>query len=177
NNLLNLNNGLHMGFRRALPYAFGTALGLAVMVMLIQLGLGSLFTRLPLLHRAMQILTGAFLLYLAWKIANAGPIGAGQPARALGFGTGFAFQWINPKTWASLLTLGTAFLPAEPDLRAALLAALIFAAISLVSQPIWIRSGAALQRLLSNPRRARTFNITMAVVLLATTLPVLAGVE
>ncbi len=175
NNMINLTQGLRVGMRRALPFALGAALGVGVMLALAQIGLGAVFAQLPALRLAMRALTTLFLLYLAWKIATAGPIDAAGTERLVGFGGGFAFQWVNPKTWAAVLAMATIYLPARPDAGSAVLAGTLFAAVGLTTQPLWIGFGRLLRRHLAVPARAHAFNIVAAVLLLASTLPVILG--
>ena len=51
--------------------------------------------------------------------------------------------------------------------------ALIFGAINLPSVCVWMLAGTELRRLLSNPRRLRAFNLTMALLLVASLAPIL----
>jgi len=54
-----------------------------------------------------------------------------------------------------------------------LLVAVVFAAVNLPSVSVWAWAGHALQAWLSDPRRLMVFNRMMAVLLLASLLPVL----
>ena len=83
-----------------------------------------------------------------------------------------AFQWVNPKAWAMALTAITLYAPSR-DLRSIDVVALVFGAINLPSVSAWARAGRALQGLLGRPGRRRAFNWTMAILLLASTLPML----
>ena len=100
NNLMLMTSGVNFGFRRTLPHLFGVVFGFCLMVALVGLGLGAIFTRFPALLPVMRYLGAAYMLWLAWKIANAGPVREG-PARGapLGFLGAALFQWINPKGW------------------------------------------------------------------------------
>ena len=50
-----------------------------------------------------------------------------------------------------------------------------FAAMGTVSAGLWTVLGTSLRRLLSQPRRLRIFNVTMAALLVATLWPILAA--
>jgi threonine/homoserine/homoserine lactone efflux protein len=173
NNMINLAQGVRLGFWRALPFAIGTGFGIASLLIAVALGLGAAFHALPWLDLAMKGVTTAFLLYLAWKIARAGPLTASADTDKLGFLGGIGFQWVNPKTWASAIAMATTYLPRDPSVTVALLAGAIFCLVAWVTQPVWIGFGTALRRLLSDRRRATAFNLGMAALLLATTLPFL----
>lgn len=176
NNMMVLASGVRFGTRRSLPLAFGIATGMAVMFGATGLGLGAAFTALPGLAVALRLLSAGFLAWLAWKIATAGPLkdDRAEPA-VLGFPTGVAFQWINPKAWAAALSAAATYLPEGTGAGAVGAGAAIMAAAALVSTTTWITFGTWLSRFLHEPRRARFFNIAMAILLLASTLPILFG--
>jgi threonine/homoserine/homoserine lactone efflux protein len=48
----------------------------------------------------------------------------------------------------------------------------VFALSTVLSTATWTGFGVALRRLLRNPRHARIFNIAMAVLLVATIIPI-----
>lgn len=173
NNMINLAQGLRLGFWRALPFALGTGFGVGALLFAVAVGLGAATAASPTVNLIMRAATGLYLLYLAWKIASSGPVGEATPGAALGFWGGIGFQWINPKSWASSMAMATTYLPPNPSRQGALLAAAIFCAIAWATQPAWIGFGRALRQLLSDPVKARWINITLAALLLATTLPFL----
>jgi threonine/homoserine/homoserine lactone efflux protein len=173
NNMINLAQGIRLGFCRSLPFALGTGLGVASLLIAMAFGLGAAFQAVPWLNAGMRVATIAFLLFLAWKIAMAGPMGQRDDVVGLGFLSGIGFQWVNPKTWASAMTMATTYLPPRASVPDALVAGAIFCAIAWLMQPVWIGFGTALRRLLSDARRATMINIGMAILLLASTLPVL----
>ncbi len=174
NNMINLAQGLRVGFWRALPFALGTGFGVGMLLLAVAMGLGAAAAALPTVNLVMRVATGLYLLYLAWKIATSAPIGDSTPGAALGFWGGIGFQVINPKSWASAMAMATTYLPPSPSLSAALLAAAIFCAIAWATQPAWIGFGRAIRQLLSDPRKAGIINFALAALLLVTTLPFLA---
>jgi len=74
NNLMLMASGLNFGFRRALPHLFGVALGFALMVLGVGLGLGAVFDTFPAAYAVLKYCGAAYLLYLAWRIATAAPV-------------------------------------------------------------------------------------------------------
>jgi threonine/homoserine/homoserine lactone efflux protein len=115
----------------------------------------------------------AFLLFVAWRIANAG----GGPsdvrsAKPVGFLGAVAFQWINPKGWLVAVSAAATYLQVTPDnaLLQALTFATLFFTAAFPSGLVWLSLGAAVQSLLANTRTARVFNIVMGVVMAASIL-------
>src|SRR5690606_1672712 len=100
NNTMLLASGLNYGFVRSLPHVLGISIGFAVMVMGVGAGLGRLFEAYPSLYAVLRIVGGAYLVYLAWQIATAAPMGdASTHGRPFGFWKAAGFQWVNSKAW------------------------------------------------------------------------------
>lgn len=177
NNMMLLASGVNFGFRRTLPHMFGISLGHMLLVICTGLGLGQMFVLYPPLQIALRVIGGAYLLYLAWKLATAAAptprdSGSGKP---FGFFQAAAFQWVNPKAWVMAIGAVTAYIPAENFTANLLLVALLFALINLPSVSLWTLFGMGLRRLLSSPTRLRLFNWSMALLLVLSLYPILFG--
>ncbi len=173
NNLMLMASGANFGFRRTIPHMLGVGLGFVLMVVLVGLGLAQIFETYPETHTALKILSVLYLLYLAWKIANAAPPKEGETGGTpMTFLQAAAFQWVNPKAWAMALTAVTVYAPAQ-TIPAMLIVAAIFGAINLPAVSSWTLLGQAMRAVLTNPKRLRTFNWTMAALLVASLAPLL----
>jgi len=71
NNAMLASSGANFGFLKTVPHALGVSLGMPVMLFLISLGLGELFTRSEILRETMRWGGAALLLYIAWRTATA----------------------------------------------------------------------------------------------------------
>lgn len=172
NNALVLTSGAQVGVRRTLPLIIGIAIGVGLQLALLGLGLGVVFAALPGLHLLLTALGLAYLLLLAWRIANSGPIRLDTEANApLGLLGGAAFQWINPKAWTVSISAAATYIPMQSHSLNVMLAATLLALVSLPCVGIWALAGSALRTWLTDARRARWFNLAMAATLLAATLP------
>ncbi|HYA73245.1 MAG TPA: LysE family translocator [Roseiarcus sp.] len=173
NNLMLMTSGVNFGFRRTLPHLMGVVVGFCLMVALVGLGLDAIFARFPALLPAMRYLGAAYMLWLAGKIAFAGPAPEGESrGTPLGFFGAAAFQWINPKAWVIALSALTAYSVVDDYTRNVLIVALAYLAIGLPSSGSWALLGSAMRRALGDPRIARPFNLTMALLLVASIVPV-----
>ena len=173
NNTMLLASGVNFGFRRTLPHILGISAGVALLMLSVGFGLGEAFRRFEVLYTVLEVLSVTYLLYLAWKIGTSGEVqvkkGERRPMR---FYEAIAFQWVNPKAWMMVLTAGTTIhLSADFGINA-LLMALIFNVIGLPCICLWAAFGTAMRRALSNPVWLRTFNIAMALMLVATLYPI-----
>ena len=177
NNLMLMASGTNFGFVRTTPHMMGVALGFALMVLLIGLGVGAVFAAVPGAMMALKIVSTLYLLYLAWRIASAAPPNLEQgasDARPLTFFQAAAFQWVNPKGWTMALTAVAVYVPAGDQILGASMVALVFLVVNVPSVVIWATAGVQLRRLLHRPNAYRAFNVIAALLLVASLYPVLA---
>ncbi len=174
NNLMLMASGANFGFRRSIPHMLGIGVGFVVMVFLVGAGLIRLFDAFPVSYTLLKIGSVGYLLWLAWKIANAAPPedGADPGGRPFSFLQAALFQWVNPKAWTMALTAITLYAP-DRSMAAIALVAVIFGAVNLPSVSTWTVMGQQMRRILTNPARLRAFNWVMALLLVATLYPVL----
>lgn len=176
NNIMLLASGTNFGFRRTVPHMLGISIGHALMVGIIGLGLLQLFVALPWLRVALMTACAAYLLWLAWKIAHAAAPEAGRAGgRPFSFLQAAGFQWVNPKAWYMGIYAQTHFAPDDAGWLGALLVPVVFAMVNLPSVAVWAALGTQLRRWLDGPGRLKAFNITMAVLLVASLYPMLTG--
>ena len=173
NNLMLMALGANFGYRRTIPHMLGISVGFMVMLFAVGAGLVQIFDRFPVIYDVLKIASVIYMLWLAWKIANAAPITKKAQAGApMTFLQAAAFQWVNPKAWAMALTAITVYVGDASMLWLAT-GALMFAVVNLPSVSLWTLAGQKLQRFLTNPRRLRAYNWTMAALLIASLYPVL----
>ncbi|MBM3511438.1 MAG: LysE family translocator [Alphaproteobacteria bacterium] len=177
NNMMLLASGVNFGFTRTVPHILGVSLGHAFLVYCVGLGVGALLTAHPLAYTVLQIVGAAYLLYLSWRIATAGPLQSGDnpSARPLSFLGAAAFQWVNPK--GVLIAVGAigAYAPKEDYLVNIAVVAAAFGIVNLPCVSVWALFGTVLRRVLTDPRWVRVFNYGMALALAATVYPIVAG--
>jgi threonine/homoserine/homoserine lactone efflux protein len=173
NNMMLLASGANFGFRRSIPHMLGIGVGHSVMVFLVGLGLAGAFEALPWLYTALTVVSVAYMLWLAWKIAGAAaPEGGRAGGRPFTFLQAAGFQWVNPKAWAMALGATTVYAP-DRTVPTMALVAVAFAAVNLPSVSLWTVAGEQLRRFLTDPARLRAFNWTMAALLVASLVPML----
>lgn len=176
NNLMLMASGTNYGFARTGPHMAGVILGFAGMVLLVGLGLGAVFAALPGAMLVLKVVSVAYLLYLAWRVARAQPPRADEPdgsGRPMTFWQAAAFQWVNPKGWTMALTAAAVYIPAQDRVLGAIVVALVFLAVNVPSATVWAAAGVQLRRLIHRPVAYRAFNVTAALLLVASLYPVL----
>lgn len=173
NNMMLLASGANFGFARSVPHMLGVSLGHMAMTLVVGLGLVGVMLAVPAVTLALKGVSVIYMLWLAWKLAHAaapGEVAGG--ARPMTFLEAAAFQWVNPKAWAMSLGAVAAYAPDQSPAAVALVAG-VFAATNLPSVSLWTLAGGALRRWLTSPGRLNAFNWTMAVLLVASLIPVL----
>ncbi|AJK48184.1 LysE family translocator [Burkholderia plantarii] len=175
NNTMLLASGVNFGFRRTMPHMVGISSGVAIMMLAIGLGLGEAFSRVPLLYTVLEVASIAYLLYLAWKIGTSGEVSANQgKARPMTFVEAALFQWVNPKAWMMVLTAATTVQLSASYGANAVGMAVVFILVGFPCISVWAAFGQGMRGFLSNPRRLRAFNVTMAMLLVVSLYPIAA---
>ncbi|QIB35402.1 LysE family translocator [Ancylobacter pratisalsi] len=170
NNMISAGSGAAFGFRRTMPQIWGVSVGFTIMVLAVGMGLGALFTAVPYLHETLKIAGSLYLLYLAWKIANAtGPAGGAAIEKPMTMLQSALFQWVNPKAWTIALSIVPAFtsVGAENVLAEVLVIAAVSGAVSFPCLCLWAGFGSLLAHLLAEPRQRRIVNYLMAALVAA----------
>lgn len=174
NNMMLLASGVNFGMRLTIPHMMGVCLGFTVMLVIVGMGLGAVMLAVPVLHTALRYGTGGYLLWLAWSLANSGSLGGSQSsARPMRFIEAALFQWINPKAWVMAVSAMSLYTIPESMVVSVLVVSAFFGVINLPCIAVWVGFGVGLRGFLEDPLRLRLFNISMAVLLLASTLPLL----
>lgn len=175
NNLMLMASGANFGFARTIPHMLGIGIGFTVMVALVGFGLMQVFDLVPYSYETLTAASVLYLLWLAWKFANAGePETQSVAAKPMNFMQAAAFQWVNPKAWYMALSAITLYAP-DRDLSSVLLVSLAFGAVNLPCVSSWTLLGQQMRRFLTNRLRLTIFNWTMAALLLVSALPALIG--
>ena len=174
NNLMLMTSGANFGFRRSVPHMLGVSLGFTLMVLLVGIGLVQIFEAFPVSYSILKVVSLAYLLYLAWKIVTAVPasVDDGESGAPFTFIQAALFQWVNPKAWTMALTAVSIYSPSQ-SLTAGAFVAGVFGAVNLPCISVWTSMGQQLQRVLTNARRLRVFNVFMALLLVGSLYPML----
>ncbi len=178
NNIMLMSSGATYGFRLTLPHLMGVVCGFGAMVLLVGLGLASIFAAVPELHGIIRIVGAVYLLYLAYKIATSrNTLDKDATAQPITFAQAAMFQWVNPKAWTMIVGAITAYVPKEDPFQNVVIVALIFTIVNLPCVTTWMAFGVGLRGVLKNPAALRAFNITMAILLVLSLYPILREID
>lgn len=173
NNIMVLSSGLTYGFRRTMPHILGITFGFAFMVGAVGFGFGAVFLAFPILQTILKYAGAVYLVYLAAAIAMSGPPKPGEAGRGpMTFFGAAMFQWVNVKGWVMVIGTITAYAAIAAFPWNIAIQTALSLAMGVVSTSIWTLFGSALRPVLTSPTAVRAFNIVMAILLLASLIPV-----
>lgn len=175
NNTMVLTSGVNFGVMRTVPHILGIAFGFAFMVIAIGCGLGEVFKEFPVLYTVIRFAGAAYLLYLAWKIAGSRSIGKSNSSHSkpIGLFSAMAFQWVNPKSWMMAISAVSAYTTRTHYFSNVFDIAIIFLVVVIPCCYLWTVFGSKLRQYLTNAKRLRIFNISMAILLVASLYPLI----
>ena len=174
NNIMLFASGLNFGMKRTLPLILGIGNGFAFLLACVGLGLGQLLEVFPLAFTAIKVLGAVYMLYLAWKIANSGPLDIGENrARPMRYFEAALFQWVNPKAWLVTIVLASTYTSKDNYYISLAIIILTAGVLNLPTISTWAVFGTGMKQFLSDPKKLRIFNILMALALVLSLWPML----
>jgi threonine/homoserine/homoserine lactone efflux protein len=134
------------------------------------LGLGALLQAAPVLAGLLKWAGLAYMLFLAWKLAQSAALGEADPRRFdINFAKGVALQFVNIKAWMNALMISAGWVTvAEPFWPRLALVLPLMMAYGLASNFTYALVGSALRGWLSQGARLLWFNRSLSLVLVAT---------
>ena len=177
NTMLSTALAANFGMRRAWRFIVAVPAGWTLMMIACGLGLGALIVALPWLRGSVQAIGVAYLVWLAWKLANTRALAPEAAARMqVGFWQGVALQFVNIKAWMLALALAAGWVATSaghavtnPGERLVIVCT-VMALFALSSNAAYALAGSLLRRWLATNDRLLWFNRAMALLLLATAL-------
>ena len=174
NNVMLLSSGVTYGFRSTVPHVVGVTFGLAFMVGAAGFGLGAMFVAYPVLQGVLKYAGAAYLIYLAALIAVSGEATSNEDNRPgpMTFWGAAMFQWINVKGWVVVIGTNTAYAAIAGYPWNILVQTVVVFIMGGAATVTWALFGTALRPVLTSERLVRSFNMVMALLLLASLVPV-----
>ena len=169
--------GSAYGYRQGWAYGTGLFFGSNLVLIAAASGLAALFLADERIRLVFTLLSSAYLLYMAAKIAFAGSkIAFIQATRPPGLWGGVALQVINPKAYVVNTTLFSGF-PFEQYgfLMETTIKLIIINLIWIPIHLLWLAAGVSLKKLALSERKQRIINMVMAASMIAVVLLALSG--
>ncbi|MCH7336771.1 LysE family translocator [Acinetobacter sp. NIPH 2699] len=179
NNIMLAASGLNFGFKKSIPHILGIGFGFGVMVALVGFGIGATLGQSPLMYEILKIVGITYLLYLAYKIYNAGSVqGDASPEKPLNFIGAALFQWVNPKAWIMAMGAIATYSSVDSHLAEFIFIGIVFGLVSIPSVGIWAYMGERLKSLVNDQKKVQIFNMCMALLLVMSVIkPIIDSVK
>ncbi|MDB0052567.1 LysE family translocator [Ascidiaceihabitans sp.] len=175
-NMALLATGARYGFRQALPFMLGVAFGKQLIIWPIGFGLMELAERAPFIFLALKYISAAYIIWLAWKVANMRLSTESVGDKAPGFLAGLIIHPLNPKAWAMIVGAFTAFVGVGTStFEATAIIAAVLLACQLLMHPLWTLAGDSLAKTLAGTPAEPYLMYTLAALTVASVLFVLFG--
>lgn len=175
NNIMLMSSGLTFGYKNTVPHMIGVILGFSLMVILVGLGIGIVFEQFSIVLSLLKIIGIIYLIWMSYKIAtntNRYEIDENGASKPFSFFQAAIFQWVNPKAWIVLITAVSIFTTANDNsLVPIFIIAFLYFLAGIVACNLWTLGGVMLKKLLRNNYAIKTFNISMAVLLILSIIP------
>ncbi len=163
------------GLGRALRFCLAVPSGWTLLMLACGLGLGALVLGVPVLRWGVKGLGIAYMLWLAWRLANASALGQVDERRLnVTYLQGVGLQFVNIKAWMLALTLTAGWVvnaagqPApNPGQRLAIVC-VVMMLFAFGSNFTYALAGSLLRDWLARGRRLIWFNRALAAVLVLT---------
>jgi len=173
NNTYLLTSGMNFGVRKSLAYVNGIMAGLIIMFTAMYLGVGTLFKTYPLIQEVLKYAGFAYILYMAYSIISSSFVHKHEQIERAGFFRATVFQLVNPKAWIVLISMVATYVGDETDLTKVSLTLAVFLIATYPGAVIWAAFGEIMAGWLSKPTYRRIFNISAAILLVASMVPAL----
>lgn len=172
NNAILTASGIKFGFIRTLPNLFGIPTGHGLQLMLVCLGLGSLFIAFPILLEILRYVGATYLLYLSYKIFGSLNVNIKEDkSRPLTFFEAIIFQFVNPKAWIICSTAVSIFYPNDASIFLGTFFMVFMSTIvNLPSISIWAFGGSIIGKYLKNVKLKKFVEFLLALMLILTSI-------
>jgi threonine/homoserine/homoserine lactone efflux protein len=172
NNAILTASGIKFGFIRTLPNLFGIPSGHGLQLVLVCLGLGSLFIAFPILLEILRYIGATYLLYLSYKMIGSLNIKKNQTkSRPLTFFEAIIFQFVNPKAWVICTTAVSIFYPQDTNIFLGTFFMVFMSTIvNIPSISIWAFGGSIIGRYLKNIKLKKFIEFLLAAMLIFTSM-------
>lgn len=165
NNILALSSVNQHGLRRSLRVLAGMSAGFVIIMLLCAMFTFTLISLLPSMTGWLTWAGAAYIIFLAWRIANSQPPSSSDDAKPLSFWVSFWLQFANVKIILYGITaLSTFVFPYTHEAHWVISVSLLLAVIGVSGNVIWALAGHLFQPMFQ--RYGRAINLILALLLL-----------
>lgn len=153
---------------RAFTHVATMTLGTFTVMVLVATGVTGLIAALPGAAPVVSALAGLYILYLAYRIATAPPVGALEQSLELPSLLGvYGMSVANPKAWGAMGALFSGYPLLDDPVGGAALKVGLLTACALAINTTWMFGGTALAGAMRGPNSGRVLNLGFGLLLVA----------
>ncbi len=176
-NIILLSSVLNFGYKRSLPFMIATIISYPLMMIFVGLGVGMFLIQHPTIMTILKVVGVLYLCWMAWKIATSTKTydsNDDTQAQPFTFWQGFLYPWINIKAWIVYSATISMFVTSSDNsfLQVSIIALFVFITMIITSYT-WSFGGIILKQLMKNENFIRKLNLSMAILLIISILPIL----
>jgi len=174
NNIMLTASGKNFGYKKSIPHMLGVVLGFLSLLLVLSLGLITLFNQYPIVQTILRIIGSLYLLYLAYRIYFSVNTDDDSRSKPITFIESSLFQYVNPKgvmmaiTTISIYTDYNSFEFINSFNEGMLLIFLAFLISNVLAVLTWVSIGVFLNNFVKSNKAIKAFNTTMATLLVLT---------
>jgi len=164
--------GATSGVRDGFPFLGGILTGLLVCIAAAGYGIAIVFESYPELSLGVQLIGGAYLLWVAYKIGSAPQLSDADSgsAAALSFRDGFFVNLLNPKAYIAFFALFSQFLlPLGSTTVSFIGTGCVCFGLAVIIDACWLVAGSGLKSVFSHPRYHRAVRVLFALAIVSVT--------
>ena len=176
NNIMLTASGKNFGYVKTIPHMTGVVFGFLTLLIVMGLGLISVFTSYPIAQTILQILGSLYLLYLSYRIYFTYSSDNEDRSKPITFIESSLFQYVNPKgvmmaiTTISIYTDYKNFEFIDSFIEGMVFVLLGFTISNTFSVLTWTSVGVFLNNFIKSKAAIRNFNGLMATLLVLTVI-------
>jgi threonine/homoserine/homoserine lactone efflux protein len=163
-------SGVAFGVRRSTRYLAGIILGTTAVLAGVAAGVTGALLAVPTARPVLIAVAVGYILYLAFHIATAPPLGAdSDDAAAPSLAGGLLLGVANPKAWVAIAAVFVSVRLASAAAVDAGLKTCVLVVMIVIINTSWLAAGASLAPILRDPVRSRRANLALAAALILST--------
>tara|TARA_B100000073_G_scaffold336252_1_gene330840 strand:+ start:1390 stop:2010 length:621 start_codon:yes stop_codon:yes gene_type:complete len=176
NNIMLTASGKNFGYIKTVPHMAGVVIGFLSLLLVLSLGLISVFKNYPIAQTILQILGSIYLLYLSYRIYFSFSSNNNTRTKPITFLESSLFQYVNPKgvmmaiTTISIYTDFKNFTFISNFVEGMIFILIAFTISNVFAVLTWTSVGVFLNNFIKSEKSIKSFNGLMAILLVLTVI-------
>ena len=174
NNIMLTASGKNFGYVKTIPHMLGVIFGFLSLLIVLSLGLITIFNQYPIVQETLKFIGSCYLLYLAYRIYSSDNTKDQSRSKPITFIESSLFQYVNPKgimmgiTTISIFTDFKNYESINSYNEGMMFILLAFTIANIFAVLAWTSVGVFLDNFIKSRKAIKRFNTVMAILLVLT---------